>query len=186
MNWITNQAKKMKDFFADRTSMALGIAAGIIISLVFSYAKPMLAIACFILIGAASLLYNRFIKISLGFEFVMLGTVLAGFLYGMPAALVTGILGMLLAFILTGHFTQGTIVSFIGITAVSLMIPLFKQMEISTAGIILTLIYDAIIVPGYLLTGSRIERTLLFVATHIAFNIWAFMTLAPRIYGFLI
>ncbi|MFH1182321.1 MAG: hypothetical protein V1702_05150 [Candidatus Woesearchaeota archaeon] len=183
--WSRKRIMTLKELLSDRASMAAGIALGITISLFFSYVKPLVAIAFFIIIGAASLLYNRFIKVSLGFELIMLVTVLAGFLYGIPAALITGVTAMFLAFLVTGHFTQGSIVSFIGIAAVSLLIPFFKGMGITTAGIILTVVYDAIIAAGYLALGSRIERTALFVATHILFNIWVFMVLAPRIYGLL-
>jgi hypothetical protein len=177
--------RTVKELFSDRTSMAVGIALGIILAFMFSQVKPMLAIICFITIGAASLIYNRFIKVSLGFELIMLFTVLAGFLYGVGAALFTGIISMLFAFILSGHFNQGSFVSFIGIVAVCFLTPVFKGLGITGAGIILTLIYDAIIASGYIALGSRIERTVIFVATHIPFNIWVFIALAPRIYGFL-
>lgn len=183
-NW--SKIKVMpKEFLRDKSSMVAGIALGITISLLFSFVKPMIAIVCFIIIGGSSLLYNRFIKVSLGFELIMLATVLAGFLYGIGAALITGIAAMVLAFLITGHFTQGSAISFIGIIIVALLIPFFRGMGITSAGIMLTVVYDAIIASGYLALGSRIERTAIFVATHIAFNVWVFMAIAPRIYGLL-
>jgi hypothetical protein len=174
-----------KGIFSDKPSMAVGIALGIVLVLMSSHIKPMLTIICFIALGAASLLYSRFIRISLGFELIMLFTVLAGFLYGTGAALFTGLTSMLFAFILSGHFSQGSFVSFIGIIVVCFLIPVFKGTGITGAGILLTLIYDAIIASGYIALGSRIERTVLFVATHVPFNIWAFIAIAPRIYDFL-
>jgi hypothetical protein len=182
-NW---SRKSINEFLSDRGSMVAGIVLGIAISLLFSYVKPMVVVTGFIIIGAASLFYHRFIKVSLGFELIMLVTVLAGFLYGIPTALLTALAAMLLAFLLTGHFTQGSVVSFVGITAVALLTPFFKGFGISTAGIILTIIYDIIIAAGYIALGSRIERTALFVFTHIAFNVWVFIALAPGIYGFLV
>ncbi|MBI2575243.1 hypothetical protein HYV82_05150 [Candidatus Woesearchaeota archaeon] len=166
--------------------IALALAAAIAAFFLFSLLKGVFLVALFIVAGAASLLYNRFIRTSLGIELITLAIVLTGRLYGPGAAIFSGFTALLLAELATESLQHKTIVSFTGIFVIGFLTQFFSGASIMLEGIALTLVYDAIIMPGYLILGSNPARCILFLVTHIAFNIWLFTTVAPLIAGILI
>ena len=164
-----------------RLIILLALAAAVLLFFFWSYVKVLVVMAMFIAIGAMSMLYNRWIKVSLGVEFIMLGLVLTTIAFGRLPGLVVGMVGLFLAEVLSERFTYSTFVSFIGIAVVALAAPnIFNQTDsITSTGIIMTVIYDAVIAPGYLMLGSNAGKTALFVVTHIIFNVWVFSFVAP-------
>ena len=164
----------------------LGVAAA---ALLFIFAigllRPALTIVLLVGIASLSLVYNRFIQnISLGIELITLATVITGYAYGGLLAAVVGLVSLFIAEIISGTLGGKSGISFAGISIVALLLPLMKHAGwgITAAGIVATLIYDAIIIPLYLGTGSRLWKSLLFVTTHLLFNIWVFFTIAPIAY----
>ena len=172
-------------FFIERRLFILfAIAAAVLLFFFWGYVKTFVVMAFFIVLGAVSMIYNRWLKLSLGFEFIMLGLVITSITLGRLPGLVVGILGLLFAEVIAERFTYSTFVSFVGIAVVALIAPfVFQQTNsITSAGIILVIIYDAIIIPGYLMLGSNLGRSMLFVVTHILFNMWVFSFLAPAFF----
>jgi len=137
--------------------------------------------ALFIIIGILSMMYNRWIKVSLGVELIMVGTVLTAVAYGRFPAIIVGFVALFFAEMLSDRFTYSTFISFIGLFVVAMVVPLFGSSSITAIGIWMTLMYDIIILPGYVLLGSSPWRSLLFFVTHIMFNAWVFIVIAPRI-----
>lgn len=168
--------------------MLFALAAVALLFFFWSYIKMFLVMGAFIAIAAFSMLYNKWIKVSIGVEFVMLGLVITSIAFGRLPGLVVGMVGLFLAEIISERFTYSTFVSFVGIAVVAAIAPnVFQWMNgsITAAGIILTLIYDAIIIPGYLMLGSDIGRSGFFLVTHIIFNIWVFSFIAPLVFRIL-
>lgn len=165
----------------------LAIAAAVLLFFFWAYVKLLAVMAFFIALGAFSMVYNRWIKVSVGVELVMLGLVITSIAFGRLPGLIVGLIGLFLAEIISERFTYSTFVSFIGIAVIAVIAPnIFHQTNsITSAGIILTVIYDAIIIPGYLLLGSNPGRSAFFVVTHIIFNIWAFSFIAPIVFRIL-
>ncbi|MBN2454166.1 hypothetical protein JXB11_01330 [Candidatus Woesearchaeota archaeon] len=147
----------------------------------WAYVKAGIVLLLLILLGFASLLYNKFVRISLGFEFIVLSTVLAGVIYGPLAAFFVGAVALFAAEVFNQSFQHSTLVSFIGLGAVSIAIPLFEGMGITSLGILMAILYNVIIVPGYILLGSQPWKSFLFAATDIPFNIWVFAVIAPKL-----
>lgn len=143
-----------------------------------SFIAMVVVMATFILVGVVSMMYNRWIKISVGVELIMLGMVITAVVYGSIPGMIVGFAALFFAEVITDRFTYSTFVSFIGIFAVTIVTPRL-DFSITWIGILMTLLYDVIIAPGYLLMGSSPWRTALFVVTHIIFNIWAFIFIAP-------
>ena len=162
----------------------LALAAAVLLFFFWAYVKLLVIMAFFIALGAVSMVYNRWIKVSVGVEFVMLGLVITSVVFGRLPGLAVGLVGLFLAEIISERFTYSTFVSFIGIAVIAVIAPnIFHQVNsITAAGIILTVIYDAIIIPGYLLLGSNPGRSAFFVVTHIIFNIWVFSFIAPMMF----
>ncbi len=165
-----------------RVAVVLAIATFVILLLFRSFVEMLVVMAFFIFLGVMSMMYNRWVKVSLGFELIMLGTVITGLVYGRVPALVVGAVALFFSEVITDRFTYSTFVSFIGISAVAMAVPLVAGISVAWAGIWMTLLYDAIIGPGYVLMGSSPWRTLLFVVTHIMFNIWVFAFIAPFVF----
>ena len=161
-----------------RYTIAAAAAALILLYLFSSFVKMILVMAVFILLGVVSLIYNRWIKTSLGVELIMLGVVISSVEYGFFPGVVVGFVALFFAEIITDRFTYSTFVSFIGIAAVSLAAP-WIDAGITWTGIFMTILYDAVIAPGYLIMGSSPWRTLVFVTTHVLFNAWVFFFIAP-------
>ncbi len=151
----------------------------------FAFIKQLFLIAFFIVLGSASLLYNRFIKTSIGVELITLGVIIIGRLYGPFAAIIVGLTSLLLAELFNGSLQHKTLVSFVGLLVIGFLTQFFNGSSITTEGIILVLIYNVIIIPGYLLLGSNLLRSGLFLVTHLVFSFWIFTTIAPAIYGIL-
>ncbi len=169
-------------FWKKRVSVALVIVSIILLFFFRNFVEMLVVMAFFIALGIASMMYNRWIKISLGIEFIMMGTVITGLVYGKVPAVIVGLVSLFFAEVITNRFTYSTFVSFLGIFAVSMATPMLQGISITWAGIWMTLLYDAVIGPGYILMGSSIWRTLLFVVTHILFNIWVFVFIAPLVF----
>lgn len=174
-------ASFLKLLIEKRLIVFFAIVVFVLLFFFWSQVKVILVMAFFIALAAASMLYNRLIKVSLGAEFIMLGLVITTLAFGRLPGLIVGIVGLFLAEVLSERFTYSTFVSFIGIAVVGLTAPnVFNQTNSITAtGIIMTVIYDAVIIPGYLLLGSNLGRSALFVVTHIIFNVWVFSFIAP-------
>ncbi len=168
-------------FWKKRFSIALVIASAAVLFLFRNFIEMLAVMALFIAFGIASMMYNRWVKISLGIEFILLGTVITGLVYGKFPALIVGMVSLFFAEVITDRFTYSTFVSFAGIFAVSMVAPMLDGISVTWAGIWMTVLYDAIIGPGYIIMGSSLWRTLLFVVTHILFNIWAFVFIAPLV-----
>ena len=173
--------------FKRRLFILIAIAAAVLLFFFWGYVKVIVVMTFFIILGAVSMIYNRWVKLSLGVEFVMLGLVITSITLGRLPGLVVGVVSLFMAEVIAERFTYSTFVSFIGIAVVALVAPnVFHQTNsITSAGIILTVIYDAIIIPGYLLLGSNVGRSALFVVTHIIFNVWVFSFLAPAFFRIL-
>lgn len=172
-------------FWERRVAVVLAVAAVVILLLFRSFVEMLAVMALFIALGIMSMMYNRWVKVSLGVELILLGTVITALVYGRVPSLIVGIVSLFFAEVFTDRFTYSTFVSFIGIFAVSMAAPLLQGIGITSVGILMTVLYDAVIGPGYVLMGSSPWRTLLFVATHLLFNIWAFAFIAPFVFRIL-
>jgi len=158
-------------FFVSKNFLKLVILAVLFWAVLFFLGqtlKPFFFIAIFLLLSSVSLIYNRWLKTSLGIEFVMLSTVMTARVYGLTAAEIIG----------TG-FNARTLISLGAIAIIGLITPFFSSLSILAAGMILTIIYDLMIIPFYLLAGSSPGRSALFVVTHIIWNLWVFAVMAP-------
>lgn len=181
---LENLASFARSMVKRKLVVTLALAAIVSLFFFWAYVKLLAAMAFFIALGAVSMIYNRWIKISVGVEFVLFGLVITSVAFGRLPGLVVGVVSLFLAEVISERFTYSTFVSFVGVAVVALIAPNVFQWanhSIMAAGIILTIIYDALIIPGYLLLGSDIGRSSFFVVTHLIFNIWVFSFIAPLV-----
>jgi len=146
-----------------------------------SFIRDVFIVLAFYVLASISLFYNRWIKISLGFEFIMLATVFTGILYGPVVGALVGFFSLTTAELITLRFTGSTIISLIAIAFIGAISHSFANMDIRYAGLLLVFIYDLIIIPLYILTGSHPLRSFLFMGTHLLWNAWLFFTIGPAL-----
>lgn len=201
---MTNMTDGKKDFFdyispftrkyvkpcVDWTCQSKFHMVAIIIVLVLivlfaSVIKQSLIISFLILLGGVSKIYQRYVNAQIGVEFIMLSTVVGGFVYG---SLIGGIIGFVtfaLASYFSGRWSHNLFPSFIMVTIIGMISKSFSN--VTTAGIVLTLIYDVLL--GYIYLAwfrGRIYRILMFTLTHFLWNVYVFIKLAPLLYSWLI
>lgn len=170
------------EFILKNRGIAVAIAA-LLLVLFLGVFRQALVVLLLVAAASFSMFYGRFVpQVSLGVELVTLATVVTGLLHGGIMAALVGFVSLLAAETVGGRMTGTTIISLLGITATGLMVPLFSPWGITGAGIAAALFYDALIVPLYIATGSRIWNSLLYLVTHILFTIWIFFTVAPLVY----
>lgn len=145
------------------------------------YNKALLFIPGLTILASLSMIYNLFFRISLGFEFIMLATVLCSVVYGPVVGVCVGLVSLFFAEFISTKLTYNTFVSFIGIAIVGFVASFYTGGNIAMWGIFMTILYDVIIIPGYLLTGSNPIKCFIYVITHIPWNVWVFSVIAPRL-----
>lgn len=154
------------------------ITAIVIVVLFASIIKQTLIISLLILLGGISKIYQRYIKAQVGIEFIMLSTVVTGFIYGSFIGAIVGFSTFSLATYFSGRFSHNLFPSFIMVTIVGMLSPLFNN--VTTAGIVQTLVYDIIL--GYIYLAwfrGRIHKILIFTFTHFLWNLYVFIKIAP-------
>ncbi len=152
----------------------------LLLNMIAGLVKHVLIISFLILLGGVSKIYQRFFKVQLGIEFIMLTTVVSGYVYGPFVGAVVGLFTFALSTYFSGFFSHTLALSFVLIAFVGFFSSFFEGTSIKTAGITLTLIYNLIFVPIYVVWfRGRLTRIFLFSITHIIWNIWVFSTIAP-------
>ncbi len=180
---LENLNSFLKFIWEKKLIILLAVLVIFVLATFWSYVKALLIMALFTALGIASLYYMKFIRFPLGVELNTLGIVIIGKLYGAFPAIIVGLITLFIAELITERLTHSTSISFLGIIIIGLIIPLFPESwSITKIGIILAIIYDAIIIPLYIMFGSSIARSGTFLATHIIFNIWVFTFIAPNVY----
>ena len=141
----------------------------------------------FIILGAVSLIHTKYFGSNyIGFELCTMATVLSSLAYGPVYGAIAGFFSISLGFILSGHFKPSYFISVLVLPIMGLIVPLFSHLDLVYVGLIITILYDAIILPLYVIIGgSRIVTSSIFFTTHVLLNLWIFSTIAPFFYSFI-
>ncbi|MEK6968079.1 MAG: hypothetical protein AABX51_05610 [Nanoarchaeota archaeon] len=143
--------------------------------------KPFLFVAVFLFLSSISLIYNRWLKVSIGIEFITFSTVMTARAYGGLLGGLVGFFGLATAEVLGTGFNAKTVISLLAIFLMGMITPFFNGIHITTAGMLIAVFYDLLIIPLYLIAGSNPVRSAVFVITHLIFNAWLFVFIAPRL-----
>jgi hypothetical protein len=164
----------------------------VLVLFIFEWHRSIFFSAILGLLGAVSLVPARFIRFShyVGFELCMMATILTSLAYGPFFGAVTGFFSITLGFILSGNFKPSYFISVLALPIIGAVTPLFCEVfhsNLAYLGIFMTLMYDTIILPLYVLIGgSRVFTSIIFFITHVLLNAWVFSVLAPIIYGIMV
>ena len=169
---------------AERKSALVFLAVLFVVAFFLGrYNKALLFIPGLTILASLSMIYNLFVRLSLGVEFIMMATVLCSVVYGPFVGIGVGLVSLFFAEFISTKLTYNTFVSFIGISIIGFVASFNSGDNITMWGIFMTVLYDILIIPGYLMTGSHPIKCFIYVATHIPFNIWVFSVIAPRVLG---
>jgi hypothetical protein len=159
------------------------------ISLIFLIAikfKPLFIILILISLGAISMIYVRFFNFAhyIGFELCTMATVLVSLAYGPSLGAITAFISLTLAFVISGYFKPKYFVSLLILPIIGLIVPFFKNLSLPLLGVLMSIVYDAIILPIYVaMRSSKVHSALIFFITHTLLNYYVFTTIAPIIYS---
>ncbi|MBU4245417.1 MAG: hypothetical protein ABIF85_05730 [Nanoarchaeota archaeon] len=147
----------------------------------YTYMKAGIVLLSLIFMGAISRVWQRFFPFEFGIELVMLATVVSGVTYGAAAGLIVGFVSLVLSTLLTQEDHGKMWPAFITIMVIGFLAGTLTIANIALWGVIFTVLYDAIISVIYISSGHSAIKTLVFDATHIAFNYFVFYHIAPTL-----
>jgi hypothetical protein len=177
----------INSLFKDPQKFLLTLIGILFILLIAIKFKPVFITIFLIGLGAFSMIYIRFVNFShyIGFELCTLSTVLASLAYGPGVGAFTGFTTLIFAFALSGYFRPKYFISVLVLPLIGLLTPFLSHMELWQIGLIVTVLYDIIILPLYVLMGSRIISTVTFFITHVLLNYWVFSTFGTFLMKFI-
>jgi hypothetical protein len=140
-------------------------------------------VVIFIAAGSLSTFYHIFFKGPVHFEMVKLVTILSSVAYGPYTGVLVGLVSSLIGRIISGRIDQMAIVSIIAIPVIAILASAFRTADITILGIVLVLVYTAIIFPLVMLMGGNIGYGIIYCATNIFFNVILFIYVAPLVKG---
>jgi len=158
----------------------IGIIA--LIALLAVFIKSFMFIGAAVIVGALSLLHQRYTRNFFGFELCTLMTVLVSIMYGAKAGMLVGVLSITLGMIIAGNIHPTIFVSIFGFLLIGLLASFFTMESFFLAGLLLTVLYDILTVPVYLFFGSNPATTFFYVVTHIPLN-WLIFSRAAMFFG---
>lgn len=159
---------------------AIGIVLFAISAFLFyNYMKAGIVILSLMAMGALSRAWQRFFPLEFGIELVMLATVISGVAYGAMAGAVVGVVSLVASTLLTQEDPGKMWPAFATIVLIGFLAGTIPIANIALWGVIFTAAYDAVISVIYISMGFSIVKTLIFDATHIAFNYFVFYNVAP-------
>jgi hypothetical protein len=177
-NILDQILKDKKKFFG-------AFVLGLLMLFILLRFKGLLITAILIGIGSVSMIYVRFFRMAhyIGFELCTMATVLVSLSFGPAYGAFAGFASITGALILSGYFKPSYFISVLALPLVGLAAPYLSHLPLWQTGLIMTVAYDIIVLPVYVLLGSRIISSIIFFITHVLLNYWVFTTIAPLIFN---
>jgi hypothetical protein len=177
----------LNSIFRNPRLILLCLLFGAIFLFVALYYRRFLFTGILIGLASISMIYQRYFRYShyFGVELCMMATALAGRAYGPHYGAFTGFFSIFFAFIISGNFKYSSFVSLLTLPLIGAIVPLFGELSLLYLGLLMTVLYDIIILPLYMMLGSRLFPSIVFFLTHLLFNYWIFTTIAPFIFSFM-
>lgn len=132
-------------------------------------------------LAIVSRLYERFLRLEWGIELVTMAVVLTTIVVGPFMGALIGIVSLTISVILNHPMEDPKYLptSYLGLTIGAYVVSLFSSSSLLVAGMAGTIAYNLVIDPLAIIFGARTFKVILFAVTNIAFNYFAFTTIAP-------
>ncbi|MBN2367531.1 hypothetical protein JXC34_00805 [Candidatus Woesearchaeota archaeon] len=169
----------LKKLFSEVKKRQRLIIISIIVLLLFLAYSKFFIIVIFISLAGISKIYHRFFKSSIGIDLVFFTGIMASLVYSPVLGLIVSWAGLIIADTLGSRFTHTSVMTLFGLTIVALLSKFFALLPIVTAAIMLTIIFEVLMVLLYhFVIGSSPQRIFLFISTHLCFNLLLIMNFA--------
>ena len=179
-------AKRRVEDVSKKPVVRIILIIGLILLLLFGqYMKQVLLVTLLGVLSAISFLHYRFLRTPIAFELCLFATVITSITYGTVLGALVGSISMLVGFIMSSQFQHKSFFSFGAIMLIAVFSNIFKEINIVLLGVSMTIIYDIMILPLYLLLGSTYYKSAIYFVTHIIINYWIFSNLAPILLTFI-
>ncbi len=175
--------KLFKKVYADKKKLFLVIIILAFLSLTYSgIIKKAITIIAFILISGISKIYHKFFKSTLGIDLVFFTTAVISVAYNnLFLSLFVGWSGLILADSLGTKFTHFSLVTLIGLSAVSLISGTVLFLPAVTALIVLMIVFEIITIIFYFIMGSSADKIAVFFFSHLLFNLFLILNFSTDI-----
>lgn len=170
---------------ADRRLKVALLAAAFLLVL-FAASKMAFWVLLFIFAASIAEIYNAYVRTPLHLDLVKLGTVLAAVAYGAPAGIFVGLTSTFFAKLFSMRLDFRIVISFAGIVLIAILAGAFPHVPITALGISLVALYYLVTSPINLLMGEEPAYAVAYVGSSLLVNAMLFITVAPRLAGWLL
>jgi hypothetical protein len=180
--------EKIFIFIKDKKRLVLIALILLVLGFAFSqYVKTLIFVAIFIALGGISKFYHRFFKSTVGIDLILYTTLMAAIVYrNMFFSFAVGWVGLIIADSLGMKFSYTSIISLSGLTVVILMSRFFIGLPIIFSLILLTVIFEIVSILMYYFMGSSPQKILIFLISHLLFNLFMIFTFTETLVMYMI
>ncbi len=178
--------KKTLDHFnsADKRIKIAVLAAAFLLVL-FTASKMAFWVLLFIFVASIAEIYNAYVRTPLHLDLVKLVTIMTAVAYGAPAGIFVGLTSTFFAKLFSMRLDFRIAISFAGIVLIAILADAFSHAPITVLGISLVALYYIVTSPINLLMGEEPAYAAAYVGSSLLVNAMLFITVAPRLAGWL-
>ena len=145
-----------------------------------------LAIIFFLSLGILSLIWKRFVRLSLGFELITFVTVLFAISYGAFFAITTAVIMVIVGNYFAGRICLPMFVQIAAYVLVAIVASFFAAAQVKFAGMLCAVIFNLVLHLTYVFfMRFRIENSIMSFVLNLVVNFWLFSTVAGAFIKFL-
>ncbi len=162
------------------------ILAAAFLLVLFAASKMAFWVLLFIFAASIAEIYNAYVRTPLHLDLVKLVTILTAVSYGAPAGIFVGLTSTFFAKLFSMRLDFRIVISFAGIIMIALLANAFSNVPIKLLGISLVALYYIVTSPINLLMGEEPAYAAAYVGSSLLVNAMLFITVAPRLAGWLL
>ena len=183
MKSLKKNLKKTFKLFESKKRLIIVFLILMFLALTFSqYIKTISIIVIFIVLGGVSKLYHRLFKSTLGIDLIFFTTLLTSLVYkNIIIAVIVAYISLIIADNLGSRLNYTSLISLIGLTSTILLSKFLITLPLIISMIILTLTFEIISGILYYFMGSSPQRILLFITSHLLFNLFMIFSFGKNI-----
>ncbi len=147
------------------------------------YLKNTIVLIVLLMVAVLPTIYKRWLRVSIGIEFMVFATVIAGFAYGWKTGFVFGAGAMLVSDVVNRTIGEWTPWNMAGVGLCGFIAGYFSSLGLVAVGIIATISSEIFRqLPSFLVSDISIRiKNIAIAAIHVAFNLWLFSTFGSLI-----
>ncbi|MBN1503108.1 hypothetical protein JW930_06185 [Candidatus Woesearchaeota archaeon] len=178
--------KLVKTIFQNSKWILISLLALVIILLLKRRLSSIFLVIILIFLASVSIYWKRFTRLSLGIELNSFVTIILSSTYTTIFGLVIGVITVFIGYLLNRRVCMYMFIPMIGVSLIAFLSPLFSPLGITTAGIVLNLIYNGIIHFIYVvLLKNNFLNSILSFSINFLLNIYLFYYIAPQLVNIL-